>query len=56
MIIPLGEIDNKNRNHNDIMIINNNSDKHILFIGSCRIIAYLNYFANDEYFGKNIII
>ena len=52
MIITLGDIDAKNRSGH-IMILDNNAKKNILFIGSCRITAYVNYFLNDEYFGKN---
>jgi hypothetical protein len=51
VLINLGNIVNINQT-NDIMIVNNNQSQNILFIGSCRIHAFLNYFLNDEYFGK----
>ena len=52
MIITLGDIDIQNRTGN-IMIVNNNAKKNILFIGSCRISTYVNYFLNDGVFGTN---
>ena len=51
MRIDYTEIDTKNTT-NEIMIINNNAKENILFIGSCRITPFLNYFYNDEFFGK----
>jgi hypothetical protein len=51
MLVTYLEIDSKNKNGN-IMIVDNNAKINILLIGSCRITAYLNYFLNDENFGK----
>jgi hypothetical protein len=50
-IIQLGDIVNHNQQTN-IMIVDNKQAKNILFIGSCRIYAFLNYFLNDDFFGK----
>jgi hypothetical protein len=49
MIITSSYIEEKNSN-NDIIIINNNVENNILFIGSCRMVAFINYFYNDERF------
>jgi hypothetical protein len=51
MQITLSDIVSKNEK-NEILIINNNANENILFIGSCRIIAFVNYFYNDDFFGK----
>lgn len=52
MLIDLGDIIKLNQSKK-IMIVNNHKPKHILFIGSCRIYAFLNYFINDPFFGNN---
>jgi hypothetical protein len=52
VIISLREIDNIIAT-NSIMIVNNKQPNNILFIGSCRIHAFLNYFINDPLFGNN---
>ena len=49
MIITSSYIEEINSN-NDIIIINNNVENNILFIGSCRMVAFINYFYNDERF------
>ena len=51
MITNLNSIYDENSKKN-IMIIDNNACNNILFIGSCRIYAFLNYFSNDDFFGK----
>ena len=48
----LNDIENVYNTNNDIMIVNNNQSENILFIGSCRIYVYLNYFIHDDFFGK----
>ena len=51
MQITYRDIESKNE-YNNILIINNNAPENILFIGSCRITAFVNYFYNDDFFGK----
>lgn len=50
-IIQLGDIVNHNQRTN-IMIVDNKQAKNILFVGSCRMYAFFNYFLNDAFFGK----
>lgn len=52
MVIHLGDIIKLNQS-NKIMIVNHHKPKNILFLGSCRIYAFLNYFLHDPFFGKN---
>ena len=52
MIVTVNDIE-KFYEKNEIMIFNNNADKNILLIGSCRITAILNYLINHhELFGN----
>ena len=51
MIIEGSFIENIN-NKKEILIVDNKSDKNILFIGSCRTQAFLNYFYNDPFFSR----
>jgi hypothetical protein len=49
MVIHLGDIIKLNQS-NKIMIVNHHKPKNILFLGSCRIYAFLNYFLHPETF------
>jgi hypothetical protein len=53
LVVTLESLENLYNTKNDIMIVNNNQTRNILFLGSCRIVAFLNYFLNDEFFGTN---
>ena len=53
MVIVNLETITKYNQQNNIMIVDNKQKQNILFIGSCRIHAFLNYFLNDDFFGNN---
>jgi hypothetical protein len=55
MNISVNDIVYKNQ-ANNIMIVDRHSSKNILFLGSCRITPFINYFANDPIFNSYNIL
>ena len=52
MVLSIADIEEIYRTTNDVMVVDNNQKENILFIGSCRIHAFLNYFLIDPNFGN----